>query len=101
LLCESKKKTKDLFPPGSSEGKALDAAFKSMNTTGDGRVTFDQFEEFINSYDLDEAVAVVTGSGQDFQIDTKVQMVDNSSLPTAGGVVKGHIEYRDYSALED
>eukprot|EP01023_Acetabularia_acetabulum_P038726 TRINITY_DN37091_c0_g1_i1.p2 TRINITY_DN37091_c0_g1~~TRINITY_DN37091_c0_g1_i1.p2 ORF type:complete len:218 (-),score=44.65 TRINITY_DN37091_c0_g1_i1:25-654(-) len=93
-------KVKDLFQ-GRKEGAALDEAFRKINTSGDGRVTFEQFEEFINMCELDEAVQFVTGAGGEVQIDTNVQMVDNSDLPSGGGPVKGKIEYRDYSALED
>jgi len=93
-------KSKDLFQ-GRKEGAALDEAFRQVNTSGDGRVTFEQFEEFINAYDLDEAVDFLTGGNSEHQINTNVQMVDNSSLPSGGGPVKGKIEYRDYSTLED
>ena|SRR3990167_4254169 len=93
-------KEKDLFQ-GRPKGPAFEAAFKKVNTSADGKVNFEQFEEFINSYDLDEAVALVTGGDTEVSIDTKVQMVDNSSLPAGGGPVKGKIQYRDYSALED
>merc|ERR1712137_583939 len=51
---------------------------------------------------LDEAVDFLTGGNSEHQIDThRVEMVDNSELPSGGGPVKGKIEYRDYGALQD
>lgn len=94
-------KVKDLFQ-GRNQSSALDAAFKKVNTSGDGKVTFDQFEEFINMCELDEAISFLTGAEGEVTINTSnVQMVDNSALPAGGGPVKGKIEYRDYGALED
>ena len=93
-------KVKDLFA-GRKEGAAMDEAFRKVNTSNDGKVNFEQFEEFINMCELDEAVAFLTGGNAETQIDTsKVELVDNSQLPSGGGPVKGKIEYRDYSALE-
>lgn len=96
-------KTSDLLKPGVSMSKALEESFRQMDTSGTGVITFSQFEEFINTYDLEEALALITGQGVSPDISTSsAQMADYSGLAAASGEgQKAQIQYRDYGNLED
>lgn len=41
--------------------KALDQAIDALDRDRTGRVTFNEFQEFVNSSDLEEAMALITG----------------------------------------
>jgi len=90
-------KPKDLLAPGQNMGKALDAAFRQLDTQGTGRVDYKQFEEYISANDLEEALGVITGNTGGVQISmTGLAMVDVDSIGPGGQVQAGHIEFRDY-----
>jgi hypothetical protein len=90
-------KSKDLLG-AKSLGSALEESYRRMDSSGTGQVTFKVFEEFINENDIDEALAIITGSTEPIEISTsQVQMVDTSTIvATKKGADLSKIEYRDY-----
>jgi len=93
-----------LLPPGKSLDAVLEEAFNKLATVGANNkkeVRFEKFEEFINENDLDDALATITGNAEPIDIKNNIQLVDISALQQQSGPVKGHIQYRDYGALED
>jgi hypothetical protein len=73
-----------------------------MDTANTGVITFSQFEEFINTYDLEEALALITGQACVPDITTSgTQLADYSGLDGHQEGQKAQIQYRDYGNLED
>ena len=95
-------KTKDLLKPGVSMNAALEDSFRQMDTSATGSISFKQFEEFVGSYTLDEALALITGNNLPTDISTSIQLADYSHLASSSDEPKkAQIEYRDYGALEN
>jgi hypothetical protein len=55
------RKAKELVNPSLGMSKALDQAVDALDRDRTGRVTFNEFQEFVNSSDLEEAMALITG----------------------------------------
>ena len=74
-----------------------------MDKKGTGRIEFETFEEFINESDLDEALALITGSTGPHEIDVKLdqsKFVDPSEIAQMNAQhlpVAGEIKFRDYN----
>ena len=102
LALRKNRKPKDLLAPGVSQGKALDQAYAQM-ANGDVNapfVTFNDFQNFINANDLEEALGFLTGQSGPVIIDTNVERADAEKMAAQFGghkaVKAGEIEYREY-----
>lgn len=68
--------------------------------TQTGQVTFKEFEDFLNCYELEEALGPWLNI-REVKVDTnKVQFVDTSQFKNQSAQPK-KVVYRDYSALQD
>jgi len=95
------KSPKELLPPGGSMGKALDSAFHSLDKSGQGRIDFAAFAEFVNQSDLDEALSLITGQTGAREVEAVVsqaKLVDVAAIAASNPkkVVPGQIQYRNY-----
>eukprot|EP01121_Diplochlamys_sp_Union-15-3_P022119 TRINITY_DN931_c0_g2_i3.p1 TRINITY_DN931_c0_g2~~TRINITY_DN931_c0_g2_i3.p1 ORF type:complete len:225 (-),score=67.14 TRINITY_DN931_c0_g2_i3:37-636(-) len=71
---------KEALGQGVNMKKALEDSFKKMNVSGSGKIVFQEFEEFLNCYDIEEAMQPFTG-GSGVSIDpSKVKFVDTSQF---------------------
>ncbi len=61
LALRKGRKAKELVNPSLGLSKALDQAVDSLDRDKTGRVTFAEFQEFVNAMDLEEALALITG----------------------------------------
>eukprot|EP01115_Flamella_aegyptia_P003085 TRINITY_DN15017_c6_g1_i1.p1 TRINITY_DN15017_c6_g1~~TRINITY_DN15017_c6_g1_i1.p1 ORF type:complete len:194 (-),score=68.89 TRINITY_DN15017_c6_g1_i1:56-637(-) len=95
-------KAKDLLGQGVSMSKALEESFNTISN-GTGRCTFENFEEFINMSDLEEALALITGNTGPVDINVNdVQLANVDDIPeSANAPGKKEIVYRNYDELED
>ena len=86
-------KVKDILA-GRSEKDLLEQSYRNI-TSNPAQVTFNEFEEFINGYDIEEALCINSGPVE--ITTTSVAMVDTSTIVAKK---KGSdllaIEYRDY-----
>eukprot|EP01120_Amphizonella_sp_Union-15-10_P012146 TRINITY_DN5350_c0_g1_i1.p1 TRINITY_DN5350_c0_g1~~TRINITY_DN5350_c0_g1_i1.p1 ORF type:complete len:198 (-),score=51.33 TRINITY_DN5350_c0_g1_i1:112-705(-) len=89
-------KSKEALGPGIKLGSALQQCFQTMNKSGNGKITYEEFVEYLNCYDIEEAMAPFTGQ-QAVTIDTtKVPMVDTSQFK--GQKKEGpKLVYRNYN----
>lgn len=95
-------KPNELLGPGVSLGKALDEAVAQIGRTEPGWVYFKEFEQFVNTNDLEEALQLITGqTGPRSVSGTSGLLVDYSNLAEEANQAKAQIQYRDYGGLED
>eukprot|EP01098_Paradermamoeba_levis_P006926 TRINITY_DN2874_c0_g1_i1.p1 TRINITY_DN2874_c0_g1~~TRINITY_DN2874_c0_g1_i1.p1 ORF type:complete len:194 (+),score=56.04 TRINITY_DN2874_c0_g1_i1:110-691(+) len=93
------RKVKELFPPGGSVSKALDEGFKAFDRKNTGRVTFADFEEFINENDADEVLAIWTGNTGPLEVKQldPSKLVDPKAMAAESQkTTPGHIQLRNY-----
>jgi len=93
-LRQGKKSSKEILPKGIKMDKAIQDCVKKMSVNPSGIVTKDEFEKFLNCYDIDEALEPFF-STNGIDIDTNVTYVDTTQFANA------HREgpklvYRDY-----
>jgi len=97
-LRKGAKSSKDIIAPGVDSGAAMEKAISQMTQTG--QVTFKEFEDFLNCYELEEALGPWLNI-REVKVDTnKVQFVDTSQFKNQSAQPK-KVVYRDYSALQD
>jgi len=88
----SQKKLKDIVKGDNK--KAMAASIAKMSSNGSGNVTYQEFEQFVFTYDVDEALeAFFQQQGMD--IDPQVQFVDVSMF-TNQNREGPKLVYRDY-----
>jgi len=89
-------KAKEALGQGINMKKALDISFQKMNTSKTGKITYQEFEEFLNCYDIEEAMEPFTGL-QGVAVDlSRVQMVDTAQFK--GQKKEGpKLVYRNYN----
>jgi len=100
------RKAKELVNPQLNMSKALDQAVDLLDAGKRGQVTFKEFEDFVNSLDLDEALAVVTGTTAPKDMAATVdpsKLVNVADIQASNPkkVIPGHIEYRNYEQSID
>jgi len=88
-----KKSSKDVVAPGVNYGAAMDASIAKVTTTG--QATFKQFEDFLNCYDIDEALGSFLNINSVAVSASKVQFVDTSQFKSQSQQPK-KVVYRDY-----
>jgi len=79
LYClRQNRKKKDVVPKNVKEQKAIEECVAKMNSSGGKDITQNEFIEFMNCYDISEALAPFIGNGAtEFDITTSnIQMVD-------------------------
>mmetsp|Transcript_39376 Transcript_39376/g.62277 ORF Transcript_39376/g.62277 Transcript_39376/m.62277 type:complete len:197 (-) Transcript_39376:30-620(-) len=102
LALRKMRKPKELLAPGVSMGKALDQTFAKMANDNPAakEITFNDFQNFINANDLDEALGCLTGQTGPITINNTVESVDPEKMAAEFGghkaVKAGEIEYREY-----
>mmetsp|Transcript_9395 Transcript_9395/g.12650 ORF Transcript_9395/g.12650 Transcript_9395/m.12650 type:complete len:197 (+) Transcript_9395:44-634(+) len=102
LALRKHRKPKELLAPGVSMGKALDQTYAEManGNASAPHITFDDFQNFINANDLEEALGKLTGQNGPVIINTNVQLADAEKMAAEFGghkaVKAGEIEYREY-----
>eukprot|EP01129_Flabellula_baltica_P000061 TRINITY_DN10063_c0_g1_i1.p1 TRINITY_DN10063_c0_g1~~TRINITY_DN10063_c0_g1_i1.p1 ORF type:complete len:212 (+),score=65.39 TRINITY_DN10063_c0_g1_i1:46-636(+) len=72
------RKKKDCLGAGVNMKKASEDCFVKMNVSGSQMVTKDEFSQFLLCYDLDEALAPFTGTGDTVNVNLNVSLVDTS-----------------------
>jgi len=93
-----KKSSKELIPPGVKYGEAMAQSLAKI-TSNPQQATKKEFEDFLNCYDLDEALGSFMNI-QEIAVNHNVQMVDTSQFKEQAAQPK-KVVYRDYSALEN
>jgi hypothetical protein len=68
-------------------------------TSNPTQATFKEFEEFINCYDLEEALGSFLNI-REITVNRNVQFVDTSSFVAQASQPK-KVQYRDYSVLQN
>jgi len=99
-LRKGMKDKKDVMPPQVSFGQACDQSVAKVTTNPNGQCSKKEFEDFINCYDLEEALGSFLGISEVMVNTSAVQFVDTSQLKGQGQQVKKPV-YRDYSQLQD
>jgi len=104
LHCLRKKqKEKEVLAPGTSMGKALDAAIRMLDPSGQGNISKQTFIDFVNECDLQEIIGPFTGQTGPRSIPSRLpqnMMFDPSTLPKETGKVDfGEVQYRDYNLV--
>eukprot|EP01115_Flamella_aegyptia_P013140 TRINITY_DN685_c0_g1_i1.p2 TRINITY_DN685_c0_g1~~TRINITY_DN685_c0_g1_i1.p2 ORF type:complete len:101 (-),score=44.32 TRINITY_DN685_c0_g1_i1:36-338(-) len=98
LYAKAKKSSKEVIPPGVNFNQAMDESLAKV-TNGE-TATFKQFEDFLNCYDIDEALGSFLGVREVSVTNSKVQFVDTSQFASQSQQVKKPV-YRDYSVLQN
>jgi len=93
-LRQGKKSSKEILPKGVKMDKALVDCVKKMSPLTSGVVTKDEFEKFLNCFDIDEALEPFF-STNGIDIDTTVSFVDTSLFANAQREGP-KLVYRDY-----
>jgi len=78
--------------PNVKYGEAMETAVRKVTATN--QASFKQFEDFINCYDLEEALGSFLGVS-DIAISNTVQWVDTAQIAKDGSGPKKPV-YRDY-----
>ena len=92
-----RKGAKEVIAPGVNYGQAMEESIAKV-TNGE-TATFKQFEDFLNCYDIDEALGSFIGV-REVQVQNKVQFVDTNQFSQQAQQVKKPV-YRDYSVLQN
>jgi len=88
-----KKSSKEIIAPGINYGQAMESSIGKVSSTG--QATFKQFEDFLNLYDIDEALGAFLNIQEVAVSASKVQFVDTSQFASSTSQVKKPV-YRDY-----
>jgi len=91
LRC-GRKSSKEVMSPNVKYGEAMETAVRKVTATN--QASFKQFEDFINCYDLEEALGSFLGVS-DIAISNTVQWVDTAQIAKDGSGPKKPV-YRDY-----
>jgi hypothetical protein len=91
---KGRKKGAEVLSPGVKMGPAMKSAVAKITTNPS--CTFQEFEAFINCYDLEEALGDFIGVNE-VAVDTNVQMVDTTQFKEAQTANASKIVYRDYN----
>mmetsp|Transcript_27343 Transcript_27343/g.30456 ORF Transcript_27343/g.30456 Transcript_27343/m.30456 type:complete len:200 (+) Transcript_27343:33-632(+) len=88
-------KPKEALPPGNNMKKAAETCFTKMNKSGNQKITFQEFEEYINVYELDEALEPFTNQSG---VNIDVERVDFVNVEQFRGQKKDgpKLVYRNY-----
>jgi len=97
-LRQGRKKGSEVMPEGVKFGEAMRASFAKVTSNEKG-CTFQEFENFINCYDLEEALGSFLNISE-IKVQSNVQFVDTSVFKAEAEKPKA-VQYRDYSALEN
>jgi len=93
-LRQGKKSSKEILPKGVKMDKALQDCVRKMSPLTTGVVTKDEFEKFLNCYDIDEALEPFFNTNG-IDIDANVTFVDTSQFANAQREGP-KLVYRDY-----
>ncbi|PRP82197.1 hypothetical protein PROFUN_10406 [Planoprotostelium fungivorum] len=93
---KGKKGAKEVVAPGVKFGPAMTETLNKISTGG--QATFQQFENFLNCYDIDEALGSFLQISE-VAVQHDVNFVDVSHLKSEAAAPK-KVVYRDYSNLE-
>ena len=89
-------KSKDILAEGVNLNKALEESYLKMSRNGEKQVNYNEFEDFINTYDIDEALgSMLNKNGVDIDIN-RVQFVDVSQMTGQARKDGPKPVYRDY-----
>jgi hypothetical protein len=89
-------KVKDVLAEGVNMSKALEESYLKMSKNGDKQANYNDFEDFINTYDIDEALgSMLNKNGVDIDIN-RVQFVDVSQMTGQARKDGPKPVYRDY-----
>eukprot|EP01118_Nematostelium_gracile_P013358 TRINITY_DN5028_c0_g1_i1.p1 TRINITY_DN5028_c0_g1~~TRINITY_DN5028_c0_g1_i1.p1 ORF type:complete len:190 (-),score=59.49 TRINITY_DN5028_c0_g1_i1:65-634(-) len=91
------KKSAEVIAPGVNKSQAMEASIAKI--TNNPTCTYQEFENFISCYDLDEALGAFLNVSQ-INVNSQVQYVDTSVFKEQAAKPKA-VQYRDYSALEN
>jgi len=91
---QGKKSSKEILPKGIKMDKAVDDCVKKMSNLNGGLVTKEEFEKFLNCFDIDEALEPFFNT-QGIDIDPTVVMVDTTQFANAQREGP-KLVYRDY-----
>jgi len=97
-LRQGRKKGGEVVAQGVKFGQAMQASIAKVTTNPQG-CSFQEFENFINCYDLEEALGSFLAIGE-IGIQNTVQFVDTAQFKEQAAKPK-EVKYRDYSALEN
>jgi hypothetical protein len=92
---QGRKKGSEVLSPGVKMGVAMKSAVAKVTQNPQG-CTKQEFENFINCYDLEEALGDFCGTTE-VQVNTNVQMVDTTQFKEAQTANASKIVYRDYN----
>eukprot|EP01116_Phalansterium_solitarium_P017277 TRINITY_DN4214_c0_g1_i1.p1 TRINITY_DN4214_c0_g1~~TRINITY_DN4214_c0_g1_i1.p1 ORF type:complete len:134 (+),score=11.63 TRINITY_DN4214_c0_g1_i1:97-498(+) len=91
------KSSKEVLASGVNYAKAMEEAIRKI--TSNDQATMKEFEDFLNLYDIDEALSSFTAQSE-FAVSGDVQLVDTSQFVT-DGAAPSKPKYRDYGSLEN
>eukprot|EP01114_Cavostelium_apophysatum_P000659 TRINITY_DN105_c0_g1_i1.p1 TRINITY_DN105_c0_g1~~TRINITY_DN105_c0_g1_i1.p1 ORF type:complete len:190 (+),score=51.69 TRINITY_DN105_c0_g1_i1:119-688(+) len=91
------KSSKEVLGPGVKYNDALTECVGKMTQTG--QCSFKDFEEFLNCYDLEEALGPFLGI-REVTINNRVEFVNVDQFKEQAAQPK-KVQYRDYSGLEN
>lgn len=94
-----RKSSKDVIAPGVNSSQAMETAYR-MVTSNPNQVTFQEFENFLNCYDLEEALGPWLNINSVNVTKDNVQWVDTTQFRQAAEQPK-KVVYRDRSQLQD
>jgi len=97
-LRQGRKKGQEVMAPGIKFGQAMQTSVAKVTSNEKG-CSFKEFEDFINCYELDEALGAFLGIGE-VAVAHNVQFVDTSVFKEDASKPKA-VQYRDYSVLEN
>eukprot|EP01122_Echinamoeba_exundans_P017855 TRINITY_DN9806_c0_g1_i1.p1 TRINITY_DN9806_c0_g1~~TRINITY_DN9806_c0_g1_i1.p1 ORF type:complete len:195 (+),score=58.38 TRINITY_DN9806_c0_g1_i1:269-853(+) len=93
-LRKGMKGSKDALGPGVNQSKASDECVAKLNKSGSGRITFEEFEDYMNTYDIEEALGPFLARTS-IDVKAQVPMVDISQISTQAEQVT-RPKYREY-----
>jgi len=92
------KSSKEVIAPNVKYDAAMSESIQKITQNEQG-ATQKEFEDFLNLYDLDEALGSFTGRSE-VEVKADVKFVDSSQFVAASSAPQ-KIKYRDYSAVDN
>jgi len=99
-LRQGRQSGKEVVAPGVNYSQALDQSVAKVTTNPNGQCSRKEFEDFLNLYDLQEALGSFLGISEVAVNTQAVAFVDTSQMKSGQQQVKKPV-YRDYSQLQD
>lgn len=99
-LRQGRQSGKEVVAPGVNYSQALDQSVAKVTTNPNGQCSRKEFEDFLNLYDLQEALGSFLGVSEVAVNTQAVTFVDTTQLKSQQSQVKKPV-YRDYSQLQD